>query len=153
MVGVHDLCARVQNGFRAKLAKIAVPETNLNLSVSRILYQQGFIYSVTRGTHLGPDQEYTPTTNLNIAERRLWLNLKYYNDSPVLNKMNCISKPSRKIKCSAKDISKLVSGVRAGIVKPITPGELIIISTSRGILEINEAAKQNIGGVLLARVS
>ncbi|OMJ09157.1 37S ribosomal protein subunit S8, mitochondrial [Smittium culicis] len=153
MVGVYDLCARVQNGFRAKIARIAVPETNLNLSVSRILYQQGFIYSVTRGNHLGPDPSYTPTTNLNIAERRLWLNLKYYNDSPVLTKMSCISKPSRKITCSADEIIKIVSGVRAGIVKPLNPGEVIIVSTSRGILEINDAAKQNLGGILLARVS
>ncbi|PVU87904.1 hypothetical protein BB559_005812 [Furculomyces boomerangus] len=153
MVGVFDLCARVQNGFRAKLARIAVPETNLNLSVARILYQQGFIYSVTRGTNQGPDNEYTPTTNLNVAERRLWLSLKYFNDKPVLTKMNCITKPSRLIKCNSKEIGKLVSGYHAGIVKPITPGEVIIVSTSRGIMDINEAAKQTLGGVLLARIS
>ncbi|KAI9505000.1 hypothetical protein GGI25_000483 [Coemansia spiralis] len=153
MVGVYDICARVQNGFRARLGRIAVPETKLNLSVSRVLYNQGFVLSVTRGTHIGPDATYTPTTNLNIAERRLWLTLKYYQDSPVLRKMNCISKPSRRIDCTASQLRTLAAGKSWGIVKGIIPGEIMIVSTTKGIMEVQDAVKNGLGGVLLARAS
>ncbi|KAJ1913959.1 hypothetical protein H4219_004994 [Mycoemilia scoparia] len=151
MVGVFDLCTRVQNGFRARLAKIAVPETKLNLAVSRVLYQQGFISAVSRGTFRGIDPEYTETTNFNVAERRLWLTLKYYRDAPVLKQMSCISKPSRKVNCTAKELRHLLIGRPAGVVKPIIPGEIIVVSTIKGIMEINEAVQQNIGGAMLAR--
>ncbi|KAJ2747419.1 hypothetical protein GGI20_000558 [Coemansia sp. BCRC 34301] len=151
MVGVFDICARVQNGFRARLGRIAVPETKLNLSVSRVLYNQGFVSSVTRGTHLGPDASYTPTTNLNVAERRLWLSLKYYQDQPVLRKMNCISKPSRRITCSANQLKLLASGQPWNIVKGVIPGEIMIVSTTRGVVDIQEAVELGLGGTLLAR--
>ncbi|KAJ1668231.1 hypothetical protein IW140_000465 [Coemansia sp. RSA 1813] len=151
MVGVYDICARVQNGFRARLGRIAVPETKLNLAVSRVLYNQGFVSSVTRGTHLGFDTTYVPTTNLNVAERRLWLSLKYYQDDPVLRRMSCISKPSRRIACTANQLQTLASGKSWSIVKGIVPGEIIIVSTTKGVLEIQDAVKDGLGGVLLAR--
>ncbi|KAJ1725369.1 hypothetical protein LPJ53_000407 [Coemansia erecta] len=150
---VHDICARVQNGFRARIGRIAIPETKLNLGVSRVLYNQGFISSVTRGTHLGPDEAYTPTTNLNVAERRLWLSLKYYQDAPVLRAMRCISKPSRKMHCNANQLQILASGQPWGIIKGIIPGEIMIVSTTRGILEIQDAVKLGVGGMLLARAN
>ncbi|KAJ2726712.1 hypothetical protein GGI07_000437 [Coemansia sp. Benny D115] len=153
MVRVHDLCARVQNGFRARLGRIAIPETKLNLSVSRVLYNQGFVSSVTRGTHLGPDAQYTPTTNLNIAERRLWLSLKYYKDEPVLRAMRCVSKPSRHISCNANQLRILASGQSWSIVKGVIPGEIMVVSTTRGIMEIQEAVKLGLGGTLLARAN
>ncbi|KAJ1859046.1 hypothetical protein GGH12_000893 [Coemansia sp. RSA 1822] len=153
MVGVYDLCARVQNGFRARLGRIAVPETKLNLAVSRVLYNQGFVSSVTRGTHVGPDESYVPTTNLNVAERRLWLTLKYYQDSPVLRKMRCISKPSRKINCDANQFRTLAAGQAWSIVKGVNPGEIIIVSTTRGVMEIQDAVRYGIGGNLLARAN
>ncbi|KAJ1894497.1 hypothetical protein LPJ66_005154 [Kickxella alabastrina] len=153
MVGVYDICARVQNGFRARLGRIAIPETKLNLSVSRVLYSQGFVSSVTRGTHLGPDDTYTPTTNLNVAERRLWLSLKYYQDQPVLRAMKCITKPSRKVNCNANQLQTLASGQPWGIIKGIIPGEIMVVSTTKGILEIQEAVKIGLGGTLLARAN
>ena len=151
MVGVYDLCARVQNGFRARLSQISLPETKLNLAVSRVLYHQGFISAVSRGNHRGIDTQYSPTTNLNIAERRLWLSLKYFRDSPVLKQMTCISKPSRKIHCTAQEMRQLLIGRPAGIVKPVIPGEIIIVSTNKGVMELNDAVKQNLGGAMLAR--
>ncbi|KAJ2587580.1 hypothetical protein IWW49_003406, partial [Coemansia sp. RSA 1797] len=141
------------NGFRARLGRIAVPETKLNLAVSRVLYNQGFVSSVTRGTHLGPDESYVPTTNLNVAERRLWLSLKYYQDSPVLRKMRCISKPSRKINCDANQFRTLAAGQAWSIVKGVNPGEIIIVSTTRGVMEIQDAVRHGIGGNLLARAN
>ncbi|KAJ2309617.1 hypothetical protein IWW51_006770, partial [Coemansia sp. RSA 2702] len=127
--------------------------TKLNLAVSRVLYNQGFVSSVTRGTHLGPDQNYVPTTNLNVAERRLWLSLKYYQDEPVLRKMRCITKPSRKLSCDANQFRALAAGQPWSIVKGVVPGEIMVVSTIRGVMEIQDAVRLGLGGALLARAN
>ncbi|KAI8870141.1 30S ribosomal protein S8 [Ramicandelaber brevisporus] len=152
MVCVHDLCARVQNGFRARLLRIAIPENKMNLAVSRILFRQGLISAVVRGDHHSPDTSYTPTTQENIATRRLWLQLKYREDKPVLRSMSAVSKPSRKLNASVPELRAIASGYRSGIFKPLQPGEVIILSTPKGVMELHEALRYDVGGMVLCRV-
>ncbi|KAG1460983.1 hypothetical protein G6F56_005824 [Rhizopus delemar] len=153
MPRVYDLCARVQNGFRAKLQSIAIPETKMNLAISNILYKEGFISSVTRGNHLGVDQSYTPTTNENVATRRIWLTLKYKENLPTLSKFSVISKPSKKVSFSVNELKNIANGRRSQFIKPLQPGEIAIISTNRGVLELQEAIEKNVGGEVLCRAS
>ncbi|KAI0243742.1 hypothetical protein L0F63_001211 [Massospora cicadina] len=144
---IHDLCSRIQNGFRSKLKAIAVPETRMNLSVSQILYQQGFLSQIARGNHIGID--YSPTTPENIATRRYWLMLKYRNNLPVLTKMQAVSKPSRKVIANADELEMIVSGRRVGLLAPLIPGEILIINTKEGVMEIHDAVSLNLGGQVL----
>lgn len=153
MPRVHDLCARIQNGFRSRLQSISIPETKMNLAITSTLYREGFLSSVVRGNHKGPDMEYTPTTNDNIATRRLWLSLKYKDNEPVLQKMGVVSKPSKRVTCTVTEMKHLASGRRAKFIKPLQPGEIAILNTSRGVLELQEAIKKNVGGEILCRAS
>ncbi|KAI8884526.1 30S ribosomal protein S8 [Backusella circina FSU 941] len=153
MPRIHDLCARVQNGFRAKLQTIAIPETKMNLAISNILYKEGFLTSVTRGNHLGPDQEFTATTNENVATRRLWLNLKYKENNPALSQLSLVSKPSKKVYFSVNELKNLASGSRSQFIKPLQPGEIAIINTNKGVLELQEAIEKNVGGEVICRGS
>ncbi|RHZ66988.1 hypothetical protein Glove_303g101 [Diversispora epigaea] len=148
----HDLCARVQNGFRARLASIAVPESKMNLAISLILYHQGFISGVQRGDVQRPDAIFTPTTPQNITRRRLWLDLKYRDNEPVLKYMSCVSKGSKRIYMNVDELQLWASGQRAKFVKPIQPGEISILSTSKGILELRDALELREGGEVLCRV-
>ncbi len=148
---VHDICARVQNGFRARLQSIAVPDTKMNRAISMILYQQGFISSVQRGNHLEPDTEFVQTQPHNIASRRLWLDLKYRNNQPVLKSMSVVSKGSKRVYMKVDELKDLMSGKRAKFIPPIQLGEIAIINTSRGVLEIKDAIEQNHGGEVLCR--
>ncbi|OZJ05769.1 hypothetical protein BZG36_01309 [Bifiguratus adelaidae] len=152
MPRVHDLCARIQNGFRARLHQIAVPDTKMNLAVSNIMYHEGFVSNVVRGNHQKPDETYTPTTNDNVATRRLWLTLKYASDAPVLSRMNCVSKPSKRITLTVHEMKDLTSGRRAKGVQPLQPGEIAIMSTNQGLMEIHQALEKNVGGEILCRV-
>ncbi|KAG0043181.1 hypothetical protein BGZ83_011753 [Gryganskiella cystojenkinii] len=148
----YDLCARVQNGFRAKLRRIAVPDTKLNLAISNVLYKEGFIASVARGNHVEPDTaEYVPTTPDNIATRRLWLELKYNNDEPVLKKMSAVSKPSKKVVMKLPELQNLAAGNRSQFIKGLQPGEIAILTTSYGVLELREALEKGAGGEVLCR--
>lgn len=152
MPRVFDLCARVQNGFRARLQAIAVPENKMNLAIANILYHEGFISSVARGNHEGLDEKFTLTTSDNVATRRLWLTLKYKDGKPVLNKMSCVSKPSKRIILPVADLKRLTSDKQAQFVDPLQPGEIMIVSTTYGVLEIHEAMEKNAGGEVLCRV-
>ncbi|CAG8573030.1 17059_t:CDS:1, partial [Acaulospora colombiana] len=142
----HDLCARIQNGFRARLASIAVPESKLNLAISLILYHQGFISGVQRGNHKCPDLKFTPTTPANISNRRLWLDLKYRDNEPVLRRMSCVSKGSKRIYMKVDELQDWSTGKRAKFVSPLQPGEIAIISTPRGVLDITDALSLRTGG-------
>ncbi|KAL0074439.1 30S ribosomal protein S8 [Phycomyces blakesleeanus] len=153
MPRVHDLCARIQNGFRARLQTMAIPETKMNLAIANILYKEGFISSVSRGNHISPDTEYTATTPDNVATRRLWLNLKYKENKPALEKLTVISKPAKKVNFSVNELKNLANGRRAQFIKPLQPGEIAILSTNRGVLELQEALKKNVGGEVLCRAN
>ncbi|KAF9201280.1 hypothetical protein BGZ49_008466 [Haplosporangium sp. Z 27] len=145
----YDLCARVQNGFRARLRRIAVPDTKLNLAISNVLYKEGFIAGVSRGDHVQPDTTFVPTTPDNIATRRLWLELKYNNDEPVLKKMSAVSKPSKKIVMKVQELQDLAAGNRAQFIKGLQPGEIAILTTNYGVLELREALEKGAGGEVL----
>ncbi|CAO3614880.1 unnamed protein product [Cunninghamella blakesleeana] len=153
MPKIFDLCARIQNGFRAKLQTIAVPETKMNLAVTNILYKEGFLTSVIRGNHIGPDAVYTPTTPANVATRRLWLQLKYKENQPVLNKMSSISKPSKKVTFTVNEMKNMASGRRFKFIAPLQPGEIAIMNTNCGVMDIYEAIEKNVGGEVLCRVN
>ncbi|ORX61946.1 30S ribosomal protein S8 [Hesseltinella vesiculosa] len=152
MPRVHDLCARIQNGFRSRLQSIAVPETKMNLAICNILYKDGFLTSVARGNHLGPDTTFTPTTPSNVATRRLWLQLKYKENNPTLEQMTVVSKPSKKITYTVSEMKFLSAGRRAKFVSPLQPGEIAIMNTNRGVLSIRDAIEENVGGEILCRV-
>lgn len=153
MPRVHDLCARIQNGFRARLQTMAVPETKMNLAITNVLYKEGFLTSVARGNHLAPDATFTPTTNSNVATRRLWLQLKYKENLPALNAMAVISKPSKKVTYTVNEMKHLASGRRAKFIAPLQPGEIAIMNTNRGVMDLQEAIEKNVGGELLCRVN
>lgn len=92
-------------------------------------------------------------TQANRASRRLWLGMKYYESKPVLSKARMISKPTKRIMLNSQDIARLVRGSRAGEVKPLSQiGEIMAISTDKGIMEARECVERRIGGLAMCRV-
>ena len=150
-VHTHRLCSHLQNCTRANVALTSVPHTKLNLALCLGLYSQGLLSGVQRGSLDGPDQTYIETTNENIASRRLWIKLKYRNNEPVLSKLNVVSSPAKKVWMDSAEIERLCTGRRVVDVKPLAVGEVMFLSTDKGIMEAREALRQRIGGQLLCR--
>lgn len=119
-----------------------------------------------------------PLTAANVATRRLWLGLKYWDNAPVLSRLRPVSTPSRRVMVGAKELERVVRGLesvpppktvtdrvkgmhnhrtrRAGAtqrIKGLGLGECLFLSTDRGVLEAREAVEKSVGGVVLARVS
>ncbi|KAH8083288.1 ribosomal protein S8 [Cristinia sonorae] len=152
MVLPHALCSHVQNAFRARHQRITVPHTVQNLGILSILLRSGFILSVTRGTI----EEPSPTAFVAApeAQRRLWADLKYREDRPVLNKMELISKPSKPIFMTPAEIRGICSGRRAQMVQPLGLGEIAVVKTKskeHGWVEAREAVALGLGGEVICR--
>lgn len=161
-----NVCSHLSNASKARLGFTSIPNTKLHLRLALQLQNQGFISTVVRGGlepppahHLlshpssnTPGSEIEPVTRENIATRRLWLGMKYWNSEPVLAKMELISKPTRRIWMDVEGLRKIVLGRKSGYTKGLnTPGECLFVSTDQGIMEARECVERKIGGQLLCR--
>lgn len=152
MVLPHDLCAHIQNAFRARHARIAVNHSTQNLGILSILFRAGFISSITRGTidEVSPDAFH----GVGEAERRIWAELKYRDDRPVLHHMELVSKPSKRIMMDVNELRLLCSGRGAKQVKPLKFGEVAVVHTKvkeHEWLEAREALAMKLAGEVVCR--
>lgn len=167
LVNLAHVCSHLQNVSKARLGLTSIPDTKLHLRLMLALQNSGFISTVVRAGPQPPPahhllshpssntegSELEPVTHENVATRRLWLGMKYWNSEPVLEKMSLISKPTRRIWMDTEGLKKLVLGQNSGYVKGLTrPGECLYVSTDRGIMEARECVERKIGGQLLVRV-
>lgn len=79
--------------------------------------------------------------------------MKYWNSEPVIEKMELVSKPTRRIWMDTEGLSTLVLGRQSGYVKGLRrPGECLFVTTDKGVMEARECVERKIGGMLLCRV-
>lgn len=153
LVTLAHTCAHLQNCSRVRLSLTSIPYSKLQLQFAYNLYKQGFISSLQRGSTRGPDKNFVEVTPDNISTRRLWLGLKYRENQPILKKCQLISKPSLRINLDNSDLKRLCSGISVRNVKPLQPGELILVRNRDTVMEINEAVQKKLGGEVLCRVN
>ena len=117
---LFNLIASIKNGQLAKKAYIFSKKTPLYESVLNVLWDEGFISSY-KVSLKQPD--------------KLKIFLKYKNEKPSIRSIKIISKPSLRVYYSVKQLWKLDS------VKGI-----IFLSTSNGLMSLEECKKKNFGG-------
>ena len=125
---VGDLLTRIRNGQRAGKATITTPASGLRENLLRVLEREGYIrgferYEVRQG----------------IEELRV--DLKYNEGSPVINEIQRVSKPGRRVYAKIKDLQKVYNGLG-----------ISILSTPRGVMSDQEARQANVGGEVLCQV-
>lgn len=147
-----DLCARVQNAFRARHKRVCVDHTTQNLGILSILLRAGFLITLTRGTTEGPFPD--EFSNVGAAYQRIWADLKYRDDRPVLTHMELISRPSKRVFMDAGEIRRICSGRRAQQVTALGMGEVAVVHTSNKEyewLEAREAVRMGLDGEVVCR--
>jgi len=125
---VGDLLTRIRNGQRAGKATITTPASGLRENLLRVLEREGYIrgferYEVRQG----------------IEELRV--DLKYNEGTPVINEIQRVSKPGRRVYAKIKDLQKVYNGLG-----------ISILSTPRGVMSDQEARQANVGGEVLCQV-
>lgn len=124
---VSDLITRVRNGYLAKRAVVSSPVSTLRENILKILKDEGFILSYSK-IKVGSVEKFD-------------IHLKYHYSNPVVTEISAISKPGRRIYCSAKEIPSVKNGLG-----------MVIISTSQGILPDHEARVKKLGGEVLLQI-
>ena len=125
---IGDMIARIKNAQVRNHKKIELPSSNFKVKIANVLKSEGFIvdYKVNKKQSNKSD---------------LMINLKYNSGSPVINTIERISKPGRRIFSSAQSLPKINNGL--GIA---------IISTPKGVMTDIDARKKKLGGEIICKV-
>jgi small subunit ribosomal protein S8 len=125
---IADMLTRIRNGLQAAHEVVDIPNSSLKLNIAKVLKSEGYIRNykvVSDGRH-----------------RMIRVYLGYDSDgSPILDGLKRMSKPSRRIYRSAKEIPQVLNGYGISIV-----------STSKGLMTDRDARKAGIGGEVLCSV-
>lgn len=151
----HDLLARLVNASRARLGQVALPATNRSIDLAKILYNHGFISAMREGTYDSDEplnQDLFNQVLVSPAEKRLWIDLKYENGRPGISSAELVSRASRRVTMKANELILLNRGTSSRFMRALEPGEIAVISTSEGLLDLYEAIRRHLGGEILCRI-
>lgn len=125
---VSELVCCIKNGQMALKNKVKIDSSKLKKDILNLLKKEGFI------------KDYSSMKNEKGFEK-LVVDLSYHNSKPVINNIQTISKPGKRVYCGVDDIPSVFNGLG-----------MIILSTSKGIMFDYEAKELNIGGELLLKI-
>ena len=124
---IADMLTRIRNATCAKQKTVSFPASNVKREICRILKEKRFI-----------DKFVVVNDNKQGVIKIL---LKYKNQESVIQGLDRISMPGRRIYRESEKLPKVLNGL--GIA---------IVSTSKGLMTDYEAKKQNFGGEVLCRI-
>jgi small subunit ribosomal protein S8 len=123
-----DLIARIRNAAMRKRDKVSTPASKMRGRVLEVLQDEGYI----RGFTLVEEPGQHPTYEIE---------LKYFDNEPVIAEIARVSKPGRRVYSSIKDLKPIKNGLG-----------ISILSTPKGVMSDNAARDANVGGEVLCRV-
>ena len=124
---IGDMIARIKNASLRNYKKVMIPSSKFKIKIADVLKNEGYIIDYKVEGMEGKDS--------------LCIDLKYNSGNPVINSIQRVSKPGRRIFSSAESLPKINNGL--GIA---------IVSTPKGVMTDIEARKQKLGGEVICKV-
>tara|TARA_B100001741_G_C16239269_1_gene453177 strand:+ start:230 stop:625 length:396 start_codon:yes stop_codon:yes gene_type:complete len=124
---IGDMIARIKNASLRNYKKVQMPSSKFKIKIADVLKNEGYIINYNVESDNGKD--------------KLLIDLKYSSGNPVINSIQRISKPGRRIFSSAESLPKVSNGL--GIA---------IISTPKGVMTDQDARKNQVGGEIICKV-
>jgi small subunit ribosomal protein S8 len=125
---IGDMLTRIRNAVMAKKKEVVVePASKLKMAILDVLKREGYI----EGYKIEGEG----------VKKKIIVYLKYYQGKPVIQVIERVSKPGRRIYVGVEEIPKVYNGL--GIA---------ILSTPKGVLSDREAKKLRVGGELICKV-
>ena len=125
---IGDLIARIKNAAERKRSKVSTPASKLRGRVLDVLQTEGYIRGYALIEQPGKHPEFE-------------IELKYFDDEPVIAEITRVSKPGRRVYSSIKDLKPVKNGLG-----------ISILSTPKGVMSDTAARDANVGGEVLCRV-
>ncbi len=123
---IGDMLARIKNAQVRNHSKVTLPSSKFKAKIADVLKSEGYIIDYKINDDKKPSIE---------------INLKYNSGNPVINTIERISKPGRRIFSSASSLPKINNGL--GIA---------IVSTPQGVMTDVDARKKKLGGEIICKV-
>jgi small subunit ribosomal protein S8 len=125
---IADMLTRIRNAQAVGKTTVLMPSSKLKVSIAKVLQDEGYIDGFS-----GRDIDGKP---------ELEISLKYYAGSPVIEKIERVSRPGLRIYRGCDDLPKVMNGLGVAIV-----------STSRGVMTDRKARATGVGGEVLCIVA
>ena len=123
---IGDMLARIKNAQVRNHRKVLLPSSKFKTKIADVLKSEGYIIDYKINDDKKPSIE---------------IILKYNSGNPVINTIERISKPGRRIFSSASSLPKINNGL--GIA---------IVSTPQGVMTDVDARKKKLGGEIICKV-
>ncbi len=123
---ISDMLTRIRNASAVNKAEVVIPFSKIKLAIAQILVKEGYIEKVEK-----IDDNYG----------QIVITLKYSKDKSVINKIQRISKPGKRVYVGKDKLPKVLNNL--GIA---------ILSTSKGIITNKQALSEGIGGEVICEV-
>jgi small subunit ribosomal protein S8 len=124
---IGDMITRIRNAHMRGRETCSTPKSTLRQRVLDVLVSEGYI----RG--------YSETVVDGFPA--LQIELKYFDGAPVIEKIQRVSKPGRRVYSSVKDLPLVRNGLG-----------ISVLSTPKGVMSDAVARTENVGGEILCQV-
>jgi small subunit ribosomal protein S8 len=125
---ISDMLTRIRNGQKARKVDVSMPASKQKEAIAKVLADEGYV------TGYAVDGE--------GAAKELTVELKYFEGTPVIEKIQRASRPGLRVYRGKDGLPKVLGGLGVAIV-----------STSAGVMSDKQAREQGIGGEVLCVVS
>jgi small subunit ribosomal protein S8 len=125
---IGDLIARIRNAGMRKRSKVSTPASRMRERVLGVLESEGYIRGFTLVQKPGAFPEFE-------------VELKYFDNEPVIAEIKRVSKPGRRVYSSIGDLKPVKNGLG-----------ISILSTPKGVMSDTAAKEANVGGEVLLQV-
>jgi small subunit ribosomal protein S8 len=125
---IADMLTRIRNAQRAQKESVRVPGSRVKLAIARVLMDEGFVDDVAE-ERAG-------------VKSALLIKLKYFEGQPVIESLQRVSKPGRRVFRGKDDLPKVLGGL--GIA---------VVSTPKGVMSDRKARELGEGGEVLCVVA
>lgn len=125
---IADMLTRIRNGQKARKVSVAMPASKAKEAVAKVLKDEGYITGFS--------------TEGEGAKGTLTIELKYFEGTPVIERIERASSPGLRIYRGKEGLPRVLGGLGVAIV-----------STSAGVMSDRQAREKGIGGEVLCIVS
>jgi small subunit ribosomal protein S8 len=123
-----DMLTRIRNAIGRRKSSVSTPASRLRARVLEVMKSEGYIRDYSQ-------------TDFENGKSEIEIELKYFDNAPVIREISRVSKPGRRVYVSSKSIPSVANGLG-----------ISILSTPKGVMADHEAREQNVGGEILCQI-
>ena len=124
---IADMLTRIRNALAARKRTVSMPSSRMKQAIAKVLKDEGYI------------EEFA--VDGDGAIQSMTVTLRYAAGEGAIEEIQRVSRPGRRVYCSASDMPQVNGGL--GVV---------MVSTSKGLMTDRQARSAGVGGEVVCRV-